>query len=237
MSSYTGPVNDVTEAFMLLEAASRGHLRTFKARLSTADRSCIGDGTTIIFDEKETGMTRWIDGKSWSPSRFRDGFFVYQEAPSKSSPDSFDKKLGLHKKAISAVAPNGRHLHLINYYMPNSTSLTNVCQFLSRFCDVEDVRFSATKFRYFKCFRTHSQSWRRLYPAPKKSLCMSPDPAFSPQSQYASRSSNSSSASFDSATSQTITLPPFESLKTYPPCHLTSEDERQLNLLSRFIQL
>ncbi|KAG0070277.1 hypothetical protein BGZ89_000971 [Linnemannia elongata] len=41
--------------------------------------SLIIPGSVFVFDEEESGICRWTDGKIWSPSRICDNFLVYRE--------------------------------------------------------------------------------------------------------------------------------------------------------------
>ncbi|KAF9132181.1 hypothetical protein BGX30_012749 [Mortierella sp. GBA39] len=46
---------------------------------STTNPSLIIPGSVFVFDEEESGICRWTDGKIWSPSRICDNFLVYRE--------------------------------------------------------------------------------------------------------------------------------------------------------------
>lgn len=39
----------------------------------------IRPGSVYVFDELESGIKRWTDGKVWSPSRILGNFLVYRE--------------------------------------------------------------------------------------------------------------------------------------------------------------
>ncbi|KAG0283690.1 hypothetical protein BGZ97_008447, partial [Linnemannia gamsii] len=67
-------------------------------RLSDIERQSVRSGSVYCFDEREAGMRRWTDGKSWSPSRT-----VYR-------PD------GLLKQSFSITTSDNKKLHLISYY-------------------------------------------------------------------------------------------------------------------------
>ncbi|KAJ9050751.1 Global transcription regulator sge1 [Entomophthora muscae] len=163
MGEFIGYVDTVSDAFILLEAATRGYIPTVKSRPDSKDRENILPGSTVIFDASTTGMTRWVDGKSWSPSRFRDGFFMYQEWPLTQG--------SLFKKAISIISPTGHRYHLINYF--TQESMKDISRtpraFTSLLPKSAELLAAAEDYRYFKCFRTRSQSWRKLFPAPKPS--------------------------------------------------------------------
>ncbi|KAJ9057837.1 Global transcription regulator sge1 [Entomophthora muscae] len=71
MYGFTGVIDSVLDAFLLAELARRGHHPLANVRLNLNEFANIEAGTVVVFDKTETGMSRWIDGKSWSPSRFK----------------------------------------------------------------------------------------------------------------------------------------------------------------------
>ncbi|KAF9907727.1 hypothetical protein EC991_010674 [Linnemannia zychae] len=46
---------------------------------ATANPSLIIPGSVFVFDEEESGIHRWTDGKIWSPSRICGNFLIYRE--------------------------------------------------------------------------------------------------------------------------------------------------------------
>ena len=59
------------------ESSSGPATRTRRA--TTPNPSLIEAGSVFVFDEDESGICRWTDGKIWSPSRICGNFLVYRE--------------------------------------------------------------------------------------------------------------------------------------------------------------
>ncbi|KAG7293814.1 hypothetical protein NEMBOFW57_003871 [Staphylotrichum longicolle] len=114
-------------------------------RLSEKERQAIRSGSVFVWDEREAGMRRWTDGKSWSASRVSGSFLTYREMEGKrgnafggsrrgagktpdsgrgsdddhddGEPDGYRYKPdGLTKQSFSITNSAGQHLHLIAYY-------------------------------------------------------------------------------------------------------------------------
>ncbi|KAG0198650.1 hypothetical protein BGX28_007913, partial [Mortierella sp. GBA30] len=58
------------------DASSSGATHT---RTMTTNLSLIESGSVFVFDEDESGICRWTDGRIWSPSRICGNFLVYRE--------------------------------------------------------------------------------------------------------------------------------------------------------------
>ncbi|KAJ9050459.1 Global transcription regulator sge1 [Entomophthora muscae] len=225
MSRYTGSVDTVFDAFLLAEAALRGYHPMVTARLDPSEMATIEPGTVVIFDKTETGMTRWIDGKSWSPSRFKAGFFTYAQLINK-------RPTGLLKKAISVLAPTGHQIHIISYYTHHMTMLASPLNaFIAQIPDKDRILNNAESYRYFKCFRSQSKGWRQPCSAPYP---IDPKQASSPTNQdYNSLSDSSSPISLPSIASFTASSQPIIMRSHYS----FAEDIRQLNRLSSRLSL
>ncbi|KAG5976150.1 hypothetical protein E4U55_007469 [Claviceps digitariae] len=145
METYHGYVRTPTDAIKLFEACRLGLLPRVQRRLSEKERQSIRSGSVFVWDEREAGMRRWTDGKSWSASRVSGSFLTYREMEGKrgggfgsarrgngKSPDSGRgsdedhddgepegyryKADGLMKQSFSITTSTGQHLHLISYY-------------------------------------------------------------------------------------------------------------------------
>ncbi|KAJ1948975.1 Global transcription regulator sge1 [Linderina macrospora] len=108
-------------------------------RLTDSEKEQIGDGTIVVFDEKEAKMKRWTDGRQWTPSRIMGNFLVYREVERKLQPSEeaavelerwnheaahgsgafsshkgmfFPKLRGLMKKTISLNVPDNEQAFL-----------------------------------------------------------------------------------------------------------------------------
>ncbi|KAI1332298.1 Gti1/Pac2 family-domain-containing protein [Xylariaceae sp. FL0255] len=142
METYHGYVRTPADAIKLFEACRLGLLPRVQRRLSEKERQSIKSGSVFVWDEREAGMRRWTDGKSWSASRVSGSFLTYREMEGKRgggfgsrrtngrspdggrSDDDVDgepegyryKADGLMKQSFSITTLQGQHLHLISYY-------------------------------------------------------------------------------------------------------------------------
>ena len=146
METYTGHVRTPQDAIILFEACRIGQLPRVQRRLSEKERQQIKSGSVFVWDEREAGMRRWTDGKSWSASRVSGSFLTYREmegkrggsypasapAPKRTNakspdgsatgsdgegPDGYRYKAdGLMKQSFSITTSSGQHLHLISYF-------------------------------------------------------------------------------------------------------------------------
>ncbi|EXJ95600.1 hypothetical protein A1O1_00722 [Capronia coronata CBS 617.96] len=83
METYNGHVRTPTDAIILFEACRLGILPRVQRRLSEKERQSIRSGSVFVWDEREAGMRRWTDGKSWSASRVSGSFLTYREMEGK----------------------------------------------------------------------------------------------------------------------------------------------------------
>ncbi|BFZ56914.1 Gluconate transport-inducing protein [Savitreella phatthalungensis] len=143
--TYLGHVRTPQDATLLFEACRLGILPRIQRRLSDRERAAIRTGSVFVWDEKEAGMRRWTDGKSWSASRVSGSFLTYREMEGKrsgpnsngvriskgsqsGSEDSDDmhegvdidgykyKADGLVKQSFSITTSEDQKLHLISYF-------------------------------------------------------------------------------------------------------------------------
>ena len=83
METYHGHVRAPADAIILFEACRIGLLPRVQRRLSEKERQSIKSGSVFVWDEREAGMRRWTDGKSWSASRVSGSFLTYREMEGK----------------------------------------------------------------------------------------------------------------------------------------------------------
>ncbi|KAF3934369.1 hypothetical protein ABW19_dt0208346 [Dactylella cylindrospora] len=83
METYHGQVRSPMDAIILFEACRLGLLPRVQRRLSDKERQSIKSGSIFVWDEREAGMRRWTDGKSWSASRVSGSFLCYREMEGK----------------------------------------------------------------------------------------------------------------------------------------------------------
>ncbi|ORX88450.1 hypothetical protein K493DRAFT_385184 [Basidiobolus meristosporus CBS 931.73] len=153
METYYGYVDSVQDALLVLEACRLGLLHRVQRRLSEKERQRIRSGSIFVWEEEESGMRRWTDGRTWSPSRVHGSFLTYRElegkrkaakisdTPSPTLPsqdsdgearaqnngDDFNyKDDGMIKQSLSVTTCNGRKLHLISYFNKAHATMGNL---------------------------------------------------------------------------------------------------------------
>lgn len=89
METYCGHVRTPADAIKLFEACRLGLLPRVQRRLSEKERQSIKSGSVFVWDEREAGMRRWTDGKSWSASRVSGSFLTYREMEGKRGGGNF----------------------------------------------------------------------------------------------------------------------------------------------------
>ena len=89
METYVGYVRTPADAIKLFEACRLGLLPRVQRRLSEKERQSIKSGSVFVWDEREAGMRRWTDGKSWSASRVSGSFLTYREMEGKRGGGNF----------------------------------------------------------------------------------------------------------------------------------------------------
>ncbi|RPA79563.1 hypothetical protein BJ508DRAFT_193182, partial [Ascobolus immersus RN42] len=157
METYHGNVKTPQDAIILFEACRTGLLPRVQRRLSEKERASITSGSVFVWDEREAGMRRWTDGKSWSASRVSGSFLTYREMEGKKAgnntqtssrrkspgsvgesdddhegPDGYRYKPdGLMKQSFSITTVHHQKLHLISYFarsLPASQELMQPSQ-------------------------------------------------------------------------------------------------------------
>ncbi|KAG0303272.1 hypothetical protein BGZ98_006845 [Dissophora globulifera] len=103
---------------LCLLACHLGIISRVHRRLSDIERQCVRSGSVYCFDEREAGMRRWTDGKSWSPSRVTGSFLTYRELDDSQGAGSKNvyRPDGLLKQSFSITTADKKKLHLISYY-------------------------------------------------------------------------------------------------------------------------
>jgi hypothetical protein len=78
--TFTGHVASTNDALILFEACLIGHLNHVPRRPHDRERnSLICSGRVFIYVKNASGIKRWTDGLTWSPSRVLGDFLVYRE--------------------------------------------------------------------------------------------------------------------------------------------------------------
>ncbi|KAL8949371.1 MAG: hypothetical protein Q9222_004521 [Ikaeria aurantiellina] len=99
METYNGHVRTPADAIVLFEACRLGQLPRVQRRLSEKERQSIKSGSVFVWDEREAGMRRWTDGKSWSASRVSGSFLTYREMEGKRGGSGFAPSLAAASRA------------------------------------------------------------------------------------------------------------------------------------------
>ncbi|EDN04591.1 protein required for yeast-phase growth [Histoplasma capsulatum] len=78
--TFTGYVATTQDALILFEACLTGILHHVPRRPHDRERSqLVKSGSVFIYEENASGIKRWTDGVTWSPSRILGNFLVYRE--------------------------------------------------------------------------------------------------------------------------------------------------------------
>lgn len=82
--AFRGFVESTLDALLIFEGCQRGLLPKITRRLQEFEKKAlVASGAVFVFDENATGIKRWTDGLSWSPSRTLGNFLVYRELDKK----------------------------------------------------------------------------------------------------------------------------------------------------------
>ena len=79
IETFYGMVDSTVDALRIFEMCRQGKLGRVQRRLQERERRMIRSGSVFVFDEQESGIKRWTDGKLWSPSRILGNFLIYRE--------------------------------------------------------------------------------------------------------------------------------------------------------------
>ncbi|KAI4230706.1 MAG: hypothetical protein L6R40_007963 [Gallowayella cf. fulva] len=107
METYTGHVRTPADAIILFEACRLGLLPRVQRRLSEKERQSIKSGSVFVWDEREAGMRRWTDGKSWSASRVSGSFLTYREMEGKRGGSGFAPSLAASRAGKTPESTRG----------------------------------------------------------------------------------------------------------------------------------
>ncbi|KAJ9609103.1 Global transcription regulator sge1 [Cladophialophora chaetospira] len=102
--TFQGHVATTQDALILFEACLQGHLSHVPRRPHDRERSSlIRSGCVFIYEENASGIKRWTDGVTWSPSRILGNFLVYRELDKPFPPG--EKKRAMKKQARRPSRP------------------------------------------------------------------------------------------------------------------------------------
>jgi hypothetical protein len=102
--TFTGYVATTQDALILFEACLTGVLHHVPRRPHDRERShLVRSGSVFIYEENSSGIKRWTDGVTWSPSRILGNFLVYRELEKPFPPG--EKKRAMKKSNRRPVPP------------------------------------------------------------------------------------------------------------------------------------
>ncbi|KAH9966941.1 Gti1/Pac2 family-domain-containing protein [Lactifluus volemus] len=105
---FIGYVETTTDALRLIMAARQGIIPRITRRLNDSERrSMIRSGAVFVFCVEESGIKRWTEGLSWSPSRIVGNFLMYREVGERNSTRGTDTALLPPGTSTFRVAPPG----------------------------------------------------------------------------------------------------------------------------------
>jgi hypothetical protein len=137
METYFGYVETLEDAIQLFEGCRTGVLPRITRRLLPNEQLLVRSGSVFVWDESETHIQRWTDGKRWSGSRVKGGFLTYAEMECKTSrrrrkSDEYEeidgearnyfqeKPRGLIKRTLNIKTATGTRFHLVSYHLLRS---------------------------------------------------------------------------------------------------------------------
>ena len=98
--TWSGYVASTLDALVLIQGTFDGILTHVPRRPHDRERQeLIKSGSIFIYEEHASGIKRWTDGVSWSPSRILGNFLIYRELDKPFAPG--EKKRALKKKRSS----------------------------------------------------------------------------------------------------------------------------------------
>ena len=75
-----GYIDDEQDLALVFQGVFNGNLRCIERRPYDAEKvELVNPGNIFVFNEEKSGIKRWTDGFSWSPSRISGKFLVYRE--------------------------------------------------------------------------------------------------------------------------------------------------------------
>lgn len=117
--TWTGFIHSTWDALIILEACLQGSLTHIPRRPHDRERAnIITSGNIFIYEENASGIKRWTDGVTWSPSRIMGNFLVYRELtepfPAGEKKKARKRKRGAEKDPSEQLnAQSGRNFFLL----------------------------------------------------------------------------------------------------------------------------
>lgn len=99
--TFKGYIEDEQDALLIIQATIDGKLKHIPRRPYEIERSyLISSGNIFVFVEEISGIKRWTDGVTWSPSRITSKFLIYKE---------IDKTLTSNKNKLKTLTKKHDH--------------------------------------------------------------------------------------------------------------------------------
>lgn len=106
--TYFGFIESTYDALVLFEACLSGIMTHVPRRPHDREREhIIKSGNIFIYEENSSGIKRWTDGISWSPSRILGNFLIYRQLAQPFGPGE-KKKANKKPKGPTGVQKNGQ---------------------------------------------------------------------------------------------------------------------------------
>ncbi|KAI8066954.1 Gti1/Pac2 family-domain-containing protein [Gilbertella persicaria] len=99
--TFHGYIETTQDVLLIFEGCRRGLLPRICRRLQERERKMIRSGSIFVFDERESGIKRWTDGRVWSPSRILGNFLIYRELDKKATGE---KRMSNNSNIMSSPA-------------------------------------------------------------------------------------------------------------------------------------
>ncbi|KAI5180982.1 hypothetical protein NEOKW01_1223 [Nematocida sp. AWRm80] len=77
--SIIGPLYTEEECLKIIDMCRLNILPRVVSRLTEAERESIQPGCIYVYEEEESGISRWTDGKLWSPSKVFGKCLIYKQ--------------------------------------------------------------------------------------------------------------------------------------------------------------
>ncbi|GAO19627.1 hypothetical protein UVI_02022480 [Ustilaginoidea virens] len=106
--TFEGHIASTLDALILFEACLSGNLNHVPRRPHDRERQdLIKSGHIFIYEEHSSGIKRWTDGVSWSPSRILGNFLIYRELEQPFPPGGIGKNEIGARTSLSGFAAAG----------------------------------------------------------------------------------------------------------------------------------
>ncbi|XWW99033.1 hypothetical protein V2A60_007038 [Cordyceps javanica] len=103
--TFEGHIASTLDALLLFESCLDGTLNHVPRRPHDRERQeLIKSGNIFIYEEHSSGIKRWTDGVSWSPSRILGNFLIYRELEKPFPPGEKKRALKKSKKSPQGIA-------------------------------------------------------------------------------------------------------------------------------------